>query len=61
MEIEEEIVKDVEVKQQKKMTKQIINTEFMNEFRRALEGMTKEGWCRFNEDLSQMKENKTGL
>ena len=48
-----------EIKEQTKMPKQIINTEFMNEFSRTLEGMTMDDWRKFNEDLRQMEENKT--
>ena len=35
--------------------------EFMDEFRRCMERMTEDDWCKFNNELKQMKEEKTGL
>ena len=37
------------------------NTEFMQEFERVLNRMTEEDWCKLNDQLKQMKEQKTGL
>ena len=37
------------------------DTEFMHEFERVLKGMTEDDWSKLNNELRQMREQKTGL